>query len=374
MTRRGRRERAGRRSALHRLYSTKLVLYAVIGGLAGLALLVVVNVEPAVLETGWIRYVPLKDIGTALLSTALIAVLFEYLEGEDAESRVDERLTRLFPALADTVVSRVLDRFSAESRELPRAMAPEAIDRLATNALSARLGDRELAEEVYADLRAQVIATKERLRDFQVSITLSRFTAGPPSGTGSFLEAVTRCEYLTRDVPERLRFSCVSDIAEYRTLVRDPESTFEWYFEPVGGLHGGSAAAFELFHFTLNGREQQIRRTRRTTSQSFLVDNLAAPPHEQGMARVSYAYKVLVQRNSHMLNIDVAQPSRGFRVQLSYGACGIRFVNVLDFIAGAVEPRILHTPGPAPTVSIGFDGWVFPKSGVAFVWVLDEEL
>ena len=26
------------------------------------------------------------------------------------------------------------------------------------------------------------------------------------------------------------------------------------------------------------------------------------------------------------------------------------------------------------SVDIGFDGWIFPKSGVTFVWVLDEEL
>ena len=87
-----------------------------------------------------------------------------------------------------------------------------------------------------------------------------------------------------------------------------------------------------------------------------------------------YAYSVLVQRNSHLLSIDVAQPARGHRVELMYGGCGIRFVNVLDFIASASEPRIVRTPEPALSVSVAFDGWVFPKSGVAFVWVLDEEL
>lgn len=28
---------------------------------------------------------------------------------------------------------------------------------------------------------------------------------------------------------------------------------------------------------------------------------------------------------------------------------------------------------PAPSVEIGYDGWVFPKGGVAFVWVLASE-
>jgi hypothetical protein len=35
---------------------------------------------------------------------------------------------------------------------------------------------------------------------------------------------------------------------------------------------------------------------------------------------------------------------------------------------------MLRTPEPSPSIQVAFDGWVFPKSGVAFVWVLDEEL
>ena len=66
----------------------------------------------------------------------------------------------------------------------------------------------------------------------------------------------------------------------------------------------------------------------------------------------------------------------GLQVQLWYGDCGIRRVNTLDFIASAQEPRILRSPAsvPTPSVEVGFDGWIFPKSGVAFVWVLESEL
>lgn len=53
-----------------------------------------------------------------------------------------------------------------------------------------------------------------------------------------------------------------------------------------------------------------------------------------------------------------------------------RYVNVLDYIAGARQPRIAQLPAsdPTPSVEIGYDGWVFPKGGVAFVWMLESEL
>ena len=91
---------------------------------------------------------------------------------------------------------------------------------------------------------------------------------------------------------------------------------------------------------------------------------------------ISYTYRVLVQRHGHLLHLDIARPSRGLKVKFWYGDCGIRYVNVLDYIASSRPVRISRTPAsePTPRVEVGFDGWVFPNAGVAFVWVLDNEL
>jgi hypothetical protein len=91
---------------------------------------------------------------------------------------------------------------------------------------------------------------------------------------------------------------------------------------------------------------------------------------------VSCTYRVLVQRHGHLLYLDIPRPTKGLQVQLWYGDCGIRRVNTVDFIASAQEPRILRSPAsvPTPSVEVGFDGWIFPKSGVAFVWVLESEI
>lgn len=46
-------------------------------------------------------------------------------------------------------------------------------------------------------------------------------------------------------------------------------------------------------------------------------------------------------------------------------------MNVLDFIASSETTRVSKSPTTVPgkSVSVEFDGWVFPRSGVAFVWV-----
>ncbi|HEX3786108.1 MAG TPA: hypothetical protein VHX38_41200 [Pseudonocardiaceae bacterium] len=85
---------------------------------------------------------------------------------------------------------------------------------------------------------------------------------------------------------------------------------------------------------------------------------------------------MLVQRHGHVLYLDLPRPTKGLKVQFSYGDVGIRRVTTLDFIASSEPTRVEQAPAsvPARSVDIGFDGWIFPRSGVAFVWVLEDEL
>ena len=70
-----------------------------------------------------------------------------------------------------------------------------------------------------------------------------------------------------------------------------------------------------------------------------------------------------MQRIGLLLHLDISRPTKGLKVQLWYGDCGIRYVNVLGYIASAERPRISRTPDsvPTPSIEVGFDGWVFPQ-------------
>lgn len=58
------------------------------------------------------------------------------------------------------------------------------------------------------------------------------------------------------------------------------------------------------------------------------------------------------------------------------GGCGIRYVNVLDYVASARQARIEHRAAadPAPAIEVGYDGWVLPTAGMAFVWTIEDEM
>jgi hypothetical protein len=50
---------------------------------------------------------------------------------------------------------------------------------------------------------------------------------------------------------------------------------------------------------------------------------------------ISYTYRVLIQQQGHLLHLDISRPTKGLRVELAYGGCGIRRVNVVDYIASS---------------------------------------
>jgi hypothetical protein len=193
------------------------------------------------------------------------------------------------------------------------------------------------------------------------------------SGEGSLFAATVTWEFRTTPANPIMRFACVSDMDEYRSLSRDPSATETWYFKPLGELDGASPKVFDLLQFAVDGNTRRIRRTTRRGAQLLAVELGDAVQHE---ASISYTYRTLVQRNGHLLHVDPARLSRDFTVRFSYAGCGIRLVNVLDSITGPRQPRITELPAsdPTPSVEVSYDGWVFPKGGVAFIWVLDDEM
>jgi hypothetical protein len=363
-------------SLLDQLYKTKLQLIAVLAVVGGIACMLLAQwLGTAPTAPNWLTALPISEIGSTLFSTGLLAVFFEYVDRKHGDERTDQRIRQAVRREAPAIRDAVLDSFAFNPTALKSVASPETLDRIATNALGLRLEDQALAGEVYADLRNQVIRAPERWRDVDVSVSLAPWSAGPATGRGSMFVATIRWEYRVIPTSATMRFACVSDLDEYRELLRDQTTTSAWHFDPSAGIDASDHAVFELLQVAVNGEGKKIRRTQRTGSQVYTASLGAAATSEQPVT-VAYTYRVLVQRHGHLLYLDMPRPTKGLHVQLDYTGAGIRRVNTLDFIASSEQTRIDHTPStvPAKTIDIGFDSWIFPRSGVAFVWVLEEEL
>ncbi|MFG2377601.1 hypothetical protein ACGFY9_39850 [Streptomyces sp. NPDC048504] len=360
---------------LDQLYKTKLQLIAVLAVVGGIACLMLAHWSTTASVPAWLTVLPLSEIGSTLFGTGLLAVFFEYVDRKHGEERTDQRIREAVRKEAPAIRDAVLDSFAFNVTALKDVASDETLDRIATNALGLRLGDQKLAQEAYADLRDQIIQSPERWRDVDVSVSLTPWAEGPVSGKGSMFVATIRWEYKVRPASSTMRFACISDMAEYRELLRDQTVASAWFFDETNGLNAGNKEAFELLQLSLDGRSQKIRRTERKGAQFYTV-NLGTTATTGDEVTVSYTYRALVQRHGHLLYLDLPRPTKGIHVQLAYEGTGTHYVNVLDYFSSPSASRIEKSPESASirTIDVSFDGQIFPRAGIAFVWVLDEEL
>jgi hypothetical protein len=359
---------------LDRLYKTKLGLAGLVTALLGAGLIWVSSFANSVpvlsVLVGW----PAQQVGGIVLGVGLFGVIFEYYNREESAKRTNEQLRHAIRQEAPAIRDAVLDSFAFEPETMRAIASDETLDKIATNAIGLRLGDAELARDAYSDLREQVIRSPERWRNVDVSVSLSPWDRGPAEGKDSMFIATIRWEYEVRPSSSTLRFVSTSDQAEYRELLRDPTVAGQWMFEKVGALDASSQDTFELVQLAVDGVERPVRRTVRRGAQVYTVA-LGKAATTSNEVTISYTYRILVQRHGHLLYLDLPRPTKGLHIQLNYGQAGIRYVNVLDYFASPDASRVERSPATASarTIDVGFDGWVFPRAGVAFVWVLDDE-
>lgn len=354
---------------LQRLYRTKLALLASLLLFSGLALLVLGHLAQHSARWRWLTNTPLLDIGSGLFTTGLLGVALQYFDGQDSEVRATHRLERVLAAATPAMRDAVIDGFAFKPDDLARVATPETLDSIITNGLAIRLGDAGFAQEIYRDVRQQAIGIPERLYDARTSIRLS-MDRSATGGRAPLFVTTVRWEFTVTPTYATRRFVCLSDLEEFRDLDQDTVATSAWLIKPQPGLDAGSKDVFELVEFTVDGESRPIRRSAKAGSQTYSVSLGKEVIEAARPVKVAYTYRTVVRAVGHFLQLRVDQPTHGLSVELDYSDTGINEVSVLDFIASAERTRIAKLPPSVPgrSVSVEFDGWVFPRSGIAFVW------
>jgi len=210
--------------ALHRLYKTKLTLLATLLTAVGLLLLIVAHWAKGLSDWAWLNRLPVADIGSGLFTSGLIAIAWQYFTQRDADVRTMQLFRDVLDQEAPAIRNAVIDGFAFEADDLARVASPATLDQIARNTLALQLGDRQLAADVYTDIRQQVIHAAERRYGVNVSVVLSPWNEGPTHGDDAMFVATVRWEYRVAPVGRVMCFSCVSDLDEYRELLRDSAS------------------------------------------------------------------------------------------------------------------------------------------------------
>ncbi len=363
--------------SLHaRLRKTKAAFLATALTLAGI-LLIMLNGWLSGLSLGdwsWLHALPLGELGGTLFGAGLLGTLFEYSFRKDQEAATARQFRQIIHDEAPAMRDAVIEGFRFNTDDLERIATPRLLDELAVNSLGMRFGDTAFGREVYGDIKHQAITAEERWYDARVDATLGiprvRSTAPNP-----FFDLLVRWEYTVVPKHRFRKFAVVSDRQRYDQMVAERGETSVW-FKPAGTkLDVTDLDNFALIEFAVDGGPLKITRTTDEHGQVYTVDVGEAVVEAEQPVVMSFTYRSRLRRDGHMVHFDVDRPTKGFELELNYQDAGIAKMKLVDFISSTRRARVSEAPDVAGVkkYTMSYDGWVLPRAGVAFVWILEDE-
>lgn len=357
----------------HRLRRLKATLLAVSFTLAGI-LLMMLNAWLSPLQLGswqWLHALPLGELGGTLFGAGLLSTFFEYTFRRDQERAVTERFRQTIREEAPTLRDAVIEAFRFDRQDVARIATPELLDDLARTSLGLRFGDPAFGREVYADIRHQAIAAEERWYDARVDATLG-IPRGRSSAPTPFFDLRVRWEYTVTPRHRFRKFAVVSDRQRYDQLVAERGETSVWYRRPVPGLAVSDPEVFALEQFTVNGTPVPFTRQVDEVSQVYTVDLGKQVIQQEQAVVISFSFRTRTLRSGHVVHLDIDRPTRGLDVELRYDPEQVGQMRILDFASIGEGGRLTQVPN-TPTLRYRYDGWLFPRAGMVFVWTLPDE-
>ena len=357
----------------HRLRRLKAALLAVSFTLAGI-LLMMLNAWLAPLRLGdwqWLHALPLGELGGTLFGAGLLSTFFEYTFRRDQERAVAERFRQTIRDEAPALRDAVIEAFRFDRQDVARIATPELLDDLVRTSLGLRFGDPAFGREVYADIRHQAMAAEERWYDARVDATLG-IPRGRSSAPTPFFDLRVRWEYTVTPRHRFRKFAVVSDRQRYDQLVAERGETSVWYRRPVPGLAVSDPEVFALEQFTVNGTPVPFTRQVDRVSQVYTVDLGEQVIQQEQAVVISFSFRTRTLRSGHVVHLDIDRPTRGLDVELRYDPEQVGQMRILDFASIGEGGRLTQVPN-TPTLRYRYDGWLFPRAGMVFVWTLPDE-
>ena len=357
----------------HRLRRLKAALLAVSFTLAGI-LLMMLNAWLTPLQLGdwqWLHALPLGELGGTLFGAGLLSTFFEYAFRRDQERAVTERFRQTIREEAPALRDAVIEAFRFDRQDVARIATPELLDDLARTSLGLRFGDPAFGREVYADIRHQAMAAEERWYDARVDATLG-IPRGRSTAPTPFFDLRVRWEYTVTPRHRFRKFAVVSDRQRYDQLVAERGETSVWYRRPVPGLAANDPEVFALEQFTVNDTPVPFSRQVDEVSQVYTVDLGAQVIQQEQAVVVSFSFRTRTLRSGHVVHLDIDRPTRGLDVELRYDPEQVGQMRILDFASIGEGGRLTQVPN-TPTLRYRYDGWLFPRAGMVFVWTLPDE-
>ncbi|MHB8909539.1 MAG: alanine racemase [Syntrophales bacterium] len=251
------------------------------------------------------------------------------------------------------------------------------IDTIIRHCFQTRARSEELGDAIYYEMFETLFGKEDRqleLRDdFRYAIHVTEF--GPEEEVleelrRDYFKVTTHVEYTKAIRNAHFMIGCAKDNEQLAAFFEDKRCEYRWLLN--GGENLTAERDFRVNGVRIDGEAVPIIRTE-STARGFEVwcgsDELKKKLNRQ--VRVEIEIETRQLKTNRLFSAYLVYPTRGMEISFNYAGTGIKNVRDVGFFAGKHPyPEVTREKGKSVTLRLGSDAWIFPTSGVTFIWDL----
>ncbi|MGV8080546.1 MAG: alanine racemase [Syntrophales bacterium] len=247
------------------------------------------------------------------------------------------------------------------------------IDSIIRHCFQTRARSEEMGDAIFSEMFETLFGKEDRqleLRDrFRYDIEISE--ASPENGKrkrGEFFRVLTRVEYTKALREPVFMIGCAMNNEQLEALFAEKRCEYRWLLNL--GDEAVTERDFRIERVTIDGEVIPILRSENTgrglevwCGDDLLKRKLNRP--------VRFAFEIATKKSkeNNLFSVYVVYPTRGLEISFRYEKANLRRVREVSYFAGKHPyPRVTREQGRCTTLTIADDEWIFPNSGVTFIW------
>lgn len=253
----------------------------------------------------------------------------------------------------------------------------DRIDNIIRHCFQTRARNEELGDAIYYEMFETLFGKEDRqleLRnDFRYRIQVTEFAPDegiPDPLRQDYFKVMTHVEYTKAIRNARFMIGCALDNEQLASFFEDQRCEYRWLLNRGEELL--PERDFRVNRVRIDGEDIPLilsESTERGYEVWFSSEGLKKKLNRQ--ARVEIEIETKQKKSNRLFSAYLVYPTRGMEISFHYGGTGIKNVKDVGFFAGKHPyPETTREEGESVTLRLGNEAWIFPTSGVTFIWDL----
>jgi len=248
------------------------------------------------------------------------------------------------------------------------------IDNIIRRCFQTRARNEELGDAIYYEMFETLFGKDDRqleLRDdFRYDIRITEFGPEevPDPLRREYFKVTTHVEYTKVIRNTIFMIGCALDNEQLASFFENKRCEYRWLLNRGENLV--PERDFRVNRVRIDRQEVPVMRTEKTL-QGYEVwcgsDDLKKTVNRRVRVEIEIETKQL--KSNRLFSAYLVYPTRGMEISFRYEGTGIKNVRDVGFFAGKHPyPEVAREEGKSVTLRLSDRTWIFPTSGVTFVW------